>query len=413
VTDPDVSSRRRSVPVGDLTLDSGRTLPGVRMAFQTWGRLDEAAGNAVLVLHALTGDSHVVGDAGPDQPTPGWWPGLIGPCRPLDTDRWFVVAPNVLGGCRGTTGPGSPAPDGRPWGSQFPAITIRDQVRAEALLADRLGIRAWAAVLGGSMGGMRALEWAVSLPGRVRRSIVLAATAAASADQIAWATPQLHAIRSDPHFHGGDYYPGPGPRAGLEVARQIAHATYRSAGELQDRFGNRVQPGEDPATGGRHAVQSYLEHHGSKLVRRFDANSYLVLTEAMNGHDIGRGRGGVEAALRRITADLTVGVVDSDRLYRPEEGARIAAAPACRELATIRSRHGHDGFLVEVEQVAAVIRRALDGEPVRAPASGGPALRVVPAPPEELAHPEGDGVDAHPVPRVLAPARRYGAAGLW
>src|SRR5690606_6703596 len=138
--------------------------------------------NAVLVLHALTGDSHVVGDVGPDQPTPGWWPGLIGPGRPLDTDRWFVVAPNVLGGCRGTTGPSSPAPDGRPRGSQFPAVSIRDQVGAEAVLADALGIRTWAAVLGGSMGGMRALEWAVSLPGRVRRSIVLAATAAASAD---------------------------------------------------------------------------------------------------------------------------------------------------------------------------------------------------------------------------------------
>ena len=405
-------TRRRSVLVGDLDLESGRTLPGVRIAYETWGRLAEDRSNAVLVLHALTGDSHVVGDAGPDQPTPGWWPGLIGPGRPLDTDRWFVVAPNVLGGCRGTTGPSSPAPDGRPWGSQFPAVTIRDQVRAESLLADALGIRTWAAVLGGSMGGMRALEWAVTFPGRVRRAIVLAATAQASADQIAWATPQLQAIRSDPQFHGGDYYPGPGPRAGLEIARQIAHATYRSARELADRFGNRAQDGEDPAAGGRYAVQSYLQHHGRKLVRRFDANSYLVLTEAMNGHDIGRGRGGVEAALRRITADLTVAVVDSDRLYLPEEGARIAIAPACRELATIHSPYGHDGFLIEVDQVSQIIQRALGDAPAERPGAEGPTLRVVDG---GSAAPDGTPLDGEPLRprRALAPARRYGTPGLW
>jgi homoserine O-acetyltransferase len=411
--EPAPGTRRRSVLVGDLDLESGRTLPGVRIAYETWGRLAEDRSNAVLVLHALTGDSHVVGEAGPDQPTPGWWPGLIGPGRPLDTDRWFVVAPNVLGGCRGTTGPSSPAPDGRPWGSQFPRVTIRDQVRAEALLADALGIRTWAAVLGGSMGGMRALEWAVTLPGRVRRAIVLAATAQASADQIAWATPQLQAIRSDPQFHGGDYYPGPGPRAGLEIARQIAHATYRSAAELGERFGNRPQDGEDPATGGRYAVQSYLQHHGRKLVRRFDANSYIVLTEAMNGHDIGRGRGGVEAALRRITADLTVGVVDSDRLYLPEEGARLATSPACRELTTIRSPYGHDGFLIEVDQVSRIIERALDDAPAGRPPAPAPSLRVLPG--GDPSRTDGTVLDGGAaVPRrPPAPARQYGTPGLW
>lgn len=394
------SPRRRSCAVGALTLESGAVLPEVRLAYESWGRLNEAGDNAVLVLHALTGDSHVVGEAGPDSPTPGWWPGLIGPGRPLDTERWFVVAPNVLGGCRGSTGPSSPGPDGRPYGSTFPRVTVRDQVRAEALLTDALGIRSVAAVVGGSMGGMRALEWAVTLPGRVRRCIAVATCAAATADQIAWATPQLHAIRSDPAFQGGDYYPGPGPRTGLEVARQIAHATYRSGAELDARFGSRPQQGEDPLRGGRYAVQSYLEHHGRKLVRRFDANSYLTLTEVMNGHDIGRSRGGVQAALRRITAELTVAVVDSDRLYTPAVGAQIARAPACRELTTIHSPYGHDGFLKETDQVFSVVGRALGA----ADPAGNPGA----TPGRATGRTRGD----ERAPR-RAEARRLMSAGLW
>ncbi|WP_298752322.1 homoserine O-acetyltransferase [uncultured Serinicoccus sp.] len=360
-------SRRRTQPVGPLALESGEILEDVRVTYQTWGRLDPDGGNAVLVLHALTGDSHVVGEQGPGQPTPGWWPGLIGPGCPIDTDEWFVVAPSVLGGCGGTTGPSSAAPDGRPYGSSFPRVTVRDQVHAEALLADRLGVDRFALVVGGSVGGMRSLEWATTFPDRVRRCVVLAASAVASADQIAWSVPQLHAIRLDPAFHGGDYYPGPGPRAGLEIARQIAHTTYRSAAELALRFGCGAQDGEDALRGGRYAVQSYLEHHGKKLVRRFDANAYLVLTEAMNSHDIGRGRGGVAAALQRITAELTVGVVSSDRLFTPAEGEVVASAPTCRELAVIDSPYGHDAFLVETEQVFGIIERALRGGEPAAP----------------------------------------------
>lgn len=353
------ASRRCTRSLGTLSLDNGQQLEDLRVSYQSWGSLNEAGDNAVLVLHALTGDSHVVGERGPGQPTEGWWPELIGPGAPLDTDKYFILAPAVLGGCGGTTGPSSPAPDGRPYGSSFPQITIRDQIRAEKLLADDLSISQFALVVGGSVGGMRALEWAVSYPGKVRRCVVLAAAAAATADQIAWSIPQLHAIRLDPAFHGGDYYPGPGPRAGLEIARQIAHTTYRSAQELQDRFGAKAQDGEDPLRGGRYAVQSYLEHHGKKLVRRFDANSYLVLTEAMNSHDIGRDRGGVEAALRRITADLTVAVVSSDRLFTPADGEIIAGAPACRELAVIDSPFGHDAFLIETDQVFGIITDAL------------------------------------------------------
>ncbi len=354
------AARVRSVQIGEFTTEAGEQLSDVRMATHTWGRLNEAGDNAILVLHALTGDGHVVGEAGPGQPTSGWWPGLIGPGCVLDPQRYFIVAPNVLGGCRGTTGPSSPAPDGRPYGSSFPRLTIRDQVAAEAALADALGISVFEAVIGGSMGGMRAIEWATTYPGRVRRCLAFATSAIATADQIGWATPQIYAIRGDAGYAGGDYYPGPGPRNGLEVARQIAHATYRSAPDFDDRFGAAPQLGEEPSVGGRYAVQSYLQHHGRKLVRRFDANTYLVLTESMNSHDIGRGRGGVESALRRITAELTVAVVTSDRLFTPADGAVIAQAPACRELVTIDSPYGHDAFLIETGQVFGIIARALD-----------------------------------------------------
>jgi homoserine O-acetyltransferase len=351
--------RRRFADLGPLSLEAGGRLRRVQVAYETWGRLSPSADNAVLILHALTGDSHVVGEAGPGHPSAGWWQGLVGPGLPIDTDRWFVVAPNVLGGCQGTTGPASTAPDGRPYGSRFPFVTTRDQVLTEAGLADRLGIDRWALVVGGSMGGMRALEWAVSFPERVARLLVLATTAASGGDQIAWCSPQLAAIRADARFRGGDYYgaaPGDGPHLGLGVARRIAHATYRSGAELNLRFGRLAQPGESPVGGGRYAVESYLDHHAEKLVRRFDANSYLVLTEAMNAHDVGRGRGGVAAALSRVTARTAVAAIDSDRLYPVESAAEIAAGIAdCAPLHVLSSPYGHDAFLIEGEAVGAIV----------------------------------------------------------
>lgn len=352
---------RRWVTLAEpLPLEAGGELPGVRIAYETWGRLAPDGSNAVLVLHALTGDSHAAGPAGPGHPTPGWWDGLIGPGRALDTDRWFVVVPNVLGGCQGSTGPASRRPDGRPWGSAFPYLTQRDQVAAETFLADALGIDAWALVVGGSMGGMRALEWAVTHPGRVRSLLLLACPAAAGAEQIAWASIQLRAIRSDPGWRGGDYHdapPGQGPHAGLGLARRLAHVTYRSEAELQARFGRLPQGTEDPWRGGRYQVESYLDHHAAKLVRRFDAGSYVTLTEAMNGHDVGRGRGGVAAALRRVTARTLVAGIDSDRLYPLAQQAELAAGiPGADRLRVIESPCGHDGFLIETEQVAALIK---------------------------------------------------------
>lgn len=349
-------------PGQGMPLEGGGSLTEVTVAYETWGQLDPARSNALLVLHALTGDSHAAGPAGPGHLTPGWWDALIGPGAPIDTERYFVVCPNVLGGCQGTTGPWSPGPDGTPYGSRFPLVTIRDQVAAEVALADHLGIDRWAAVVGGSMGGMRVLEWCVGYPDRVRRAFALAVGAAASADQIALCSLQIRAIQSDPAFAGGDYYTEMSrPVDGLAIARGIGQMSYRTADEFRSRFGRRPQALEDPLKGGRFAVESYLEHHGEKLARRFDPNSYIVLSEAMNNHDVGRERGGLARALAEVQATVTVAGIDSDRLYPltlQEELARLL--PGNRPLAVIESASGHDGFLLETEQVAAIVTSVLD-----------------------------------------------------
>ena len=344
-----------------LPLELGGELPDVSIAYETWGTLNADASNAVLVLHALTGDSHVAGPAGEGHPTAGWWQAVVGPGRALDPERWFVVAPNVIGGCQGSTGPASTAADGRTWGSRFPLVTIRDSVRAETALADALGVARWACVVGGSMGGMRALEWAATEPERVERLFLLASPAASSADQIGWCAPQLAAIRADPHWRGGDYHdspPGQGPHLGLGIARRMAHLSYRSSYELAQRFGRAPQEGEDPATGGRYAVESYLDHHAAKLVGRFDAASYVRLTEMMNAHDVGRGRGGVAAGLARVTARTLVAGVSSDRLYPLEQQMELAQGIAdAADLQVIDSPYGHDGFLIEGDTVSSLLSR--------------------------------------------------------
>lgn len=359
-----LSAAVRTLDIGPLSLERGGRLPGVRLAVETWGTLAPSGDNAILIEHALTGDSHVSSHpelpAGTDRP--GWWEGIIGPGAPIDTDRWYVVCANVLGGCKGSTGPASIAPDGRAWGSRFPFITVRDMVRAEVALMGVLGVRHWAAVIGGSMGGMRTVEWAVGYPDALSRAIILASTAYASAEQIAWCQPQLLAIRQDPNFHGGDYYEAPtGPEAGLGLARRIAHITYRTEPELSTRFGRSAQSGEDPLRrAGRYAVESYLDHQANKLTSRFDANSYLVLTEAMNSHDVGRWRGGLTSALTRVRAECTVVEVDSDRLYPPRLTEEMVRGLGERgRHARVSSLYGHDGFLIEIEQVGAIVAEAL------------------------------------------------------
>ena len=361
----DPVAARRFAEFGVCDLELGGALP-VTLAYETVGAPQrDAQGyvtNAVLVLHALTGDAHVTGPAGPGQPTPGWWSGLIGPGEAVDTERWWVVAANVLGGCQGSTGPASADPSGRTWGSRFGRITVRDQVRAEARLAETLNIQRFAAVIGGSMGGMRALEWAVMYPDAVGTLVVIASTAAASADQIGTQSAQLAAITSDPGWHGGDYHDHDDmPAAGLGLARRIAHLSYRSSAELDARFGQRAQPGEDPLAGGRFAIQSYLDHHAEKLIARFDAGSYVALTDAMNTHDVGRGRGGVAAALAAVTAPATIIGIDSDRLYPLRQQAELVALlPNAAPLHVIESAYGHDGFLIETEAVGAVVAEVLD-----------------------------------------------------
>ncbi len=361
--DGDHPGRRQFAGIGDLVLESGEQIPGVVLAYETWGELNDARDNAILVEHALTGDSHVVGEAGPGHPTEGWWPDVIGSGAPLDSDEYFVVAINVLGGCQGSTGPATRAADGRAWGSRFPRVTIRDQVVAEARLADELGIERWHTVIGGSMGGMRTLEWVAGHPDRVGTAIALATSGYATAEQIGWSQAQILAIRNDPSFAGGDYYErDEGPEAGLGIARRIAHITYRSELELHERFDRDVQ--DEPADGrgrARFTVESYLDHHGGKLAGRFDANSYAVLSEAMNSHDIGRGRGGMREALAPFAGRLVIAPVDSDRLYPPRLSEELADAAPAAELTTIRSRVGHDGFLTEIGQVSGLIRPLFTG----------------------------------------------------
>jgi len=344
-----------------LGLEAGGHLSVVTVAYETWGKLNADASNAVLVLHALSGDSHVSGPVEPGHPSPGWWGPLVGPGAAIDTNRYFVVCPNVLGGCQGTTGPSSWAADGRPYGSRFPVVTVKDQVAVERALASELGIDTWYAVAGGSMGGMRAIQWAVDFPANVERAIVVATGAAASAEQIALCWLQNQAIRLDPDFRDGDYYDAErGPAVGLAIARGIGHLSYRSEVELQRRFGNNSQDHETPLSKGRYAVESYLAHHGEKMIRRFDANSYLVLSEAMNHYDLGRGYGGAREALSRVRAQVTIAGISSDRLYPLRLQWELAdLLGSADDVQVIDSIVGHDAFLVEHQAMGEVIREAL------------------------------------------------------
>lgn len=348
--------------VGPLELEAGGFLPDVELAYETWGQLNADASNAVLIQHALTGSTHVARGGSDEE---GWWEQLVGPGATIDTDRWFVVSVNILGGCYGSTGPSSVAPDGRPWGSRFPLVTLRDSTVAEARLADRLGIAAWHAVVGGSMGGARALEWAVTYPERVRHCAVISVGAYSTAEQIAFAQAQTLAIRQDADFNGGDYYGGRAPEAGLALARRIAHITYRSALELDVRFGRNAQGGESPLEAavlgerGRYQVESYLDHQGTKLVARFDANSYIAITETLMSHDVRRGRGTLQEALSRATADFFVAAVDTDRLYFPADSRELAEAlPGDVPVHLIEAPIGHDGFLTEIGQLGDQLRQA-------------------------------------------------------
>jgi len=347
-----------------FALEGGGLLQGMSIAYETWGELAPGRDNAVLVCHALTGDSHAAGGLADGHPTPGWWAGFIGPGCALDTDRWFVVCVNVLGGCQGSTGPASPHPDdGRSWGSRFPVVSVRDMVRTQAAVADHLGVDRWAVVIGGSMGGMQVLEWGVMYPDRVGALVPIATAAAASAQQIGWWSSGRRAIRMDPRWRGGEYYdaaPGDGPHEGLATARMMSMMTFRSDDVFSTRFGREtVEPVDGFTLWQRFQVERYLEYQGDKLVRRFDANSYLILTKAMDLHDLARGRGGYGPAFARLRAPLLSVGISSDILYPPHQSREIAELATAERVsaryAELHSPHGHDAFLIETDQLSGIV----------------------------------------------------------
>jgi homoserine O-acetyltransferase/O-succinyltransferase len=371
VGDP-VGQRKFFTYPGDrrLALDNGTVMSGIVAAYETWGQLNADASNAILLCHAWTGDSHASGRAEDGHLAPGWWESAVGPGLAIDTNQWFVVCANVLGGCQGSTGPASAHPaDGQPYGSRFPVITIRDMVRVQARLADHLGVAVWHSVIGGSMGGMQVLEWAVTFPERVRSVVPIATCVQASAQQIAWGSIGRRAIINDPKWRGGDYYeaaPGDGPHEGLSTARMVAQVTFRSDNVFTDRFGREMTGGTSTSKSldGKFEVERYLEYHGDKLVSRFDANSYMTIGKAMDLHDIARGRNTLDSAVARISSPVLTMGIWSDFLYPVYQQLQIrdmvAANGVRAEYVEVDSPHGHDAFLIELDQVGPAIRHFIE-----------------------------------------------------
>ncbi len=351
-----------------LRLESGATLAPVEVAYETYGTLDPDRANAIYVCHARTGDAHAAGWH-PGARRPGWWDTLIGPGKPLDTDRYFVVCSNLLGGCRGTTGPSSIDPStGRPYGLRFPVFTVRDLVTVHRALARRLGIRRFLGAIGGSLGGMQVLQWALDAPDELESAVVVCASARLSAQNIAFSAVARTAIMSDPDFNGGDFYDtGARPDRGLAVARMMAHITYLSEESMRRRFGRRLQNGDTPTLGFDvdFQVESYLQHQGESFLRRFDANSYLYLTRVMDYFDPFAEPAEVAAALRDSRTRFLVLSFDSDWRFDTAHSMEIVRTLAAHRVPVsfreISSPHGHDSFLLVVPEyhrtVAAFLER--------------------------------------------------------
>ncbi|MEV6348094.1 homoserine O-acetyltransferase [Actinoplanes sp. NPDC051851] len=361
-----VETRYLDLP-GPLPLDCGRVLPRVTVAYETYGTLNAARDNVILVCHALSGDAHAAGvaAASPEEGTRegypsglGWWDGMIGPGKAFDTDRWFVVSTNLLGGCRGTTGPSSTDPEtGRPYGSRFPVLTVADMVRCERAFLDALGIDRVAAVAGGSLGGMQALEWAMAYPDRVDAIVVIASTHALQPQGVAWNAIARESIMRDPGWQGGDYYgTGRTPDAGMGVARMIGHITYLSAPGLAEKFGRRLQNDGGiryTFTEPEFAIESYLDHQAAQFVKRFDANTYLVLSRALTYFSV--------KDLESIKTRTLLIAFSSDWLYPPAGSEEMANNIEGSEYHLIESPYGHDCFLLEEARQTPIVKQFLEG----------------------------------------------------
>ncbi|HQR03615.1 MAG: homoserine O-acetyltransferase [Proteobacteria bacterium] len=351
-----------------LTLRSGAMMPAFDLVYETYGTLNAAKSNAVLVCHALSGHHHVAGLHADNPDSLGWWDNIVGPGRPLDTDKFFIVGVNNLGGCHGSTGPSSINPvTGKPWGSDFPLMAVVDWVRTQARLADLLGIESWAVVMGGSLGGMQALRWTITFPERVRHALVIAAAPKLTAQNIAFNDVARQAILTDPDFHGGHYYAhGTYPQRGLRLARMLGHITYLGDQQMDQRFGRELRNGAFSfGYDVEFEVESYLHHQGDKFAGFFDANTYLLMTRALDYFDPAReGNGDLAAALKKASARFLVTAFSSDWRFSPARSKEIVHALLKNgqdvSYAELDCPYGHDSFLMPDPDYHAVIRAYLD-----------------------------------------------------
>jgi len=360
-----------------LELECGRTLGPIDVAYETYGQLNDARdNNAVLICHALSGDAHVAGTHSDNDPKPGWWDVMVGPGKGIDTNKYFVICSNILGGCKGTTGPSSINPDtGKPWGLDFPVITIEDMVKVQKALIDHLGIAKLLAVIGGSMGGMQVLEWTVRYPEKIVSAIPIATTARLNSQSIAFDAVGRNAILSDPNFENGQYHDGAGPDRGLAIARMVGHITYLSEQGMHEKFGRELRHAEkyNYDFGSEFSVETYLDHQGRAFVERFDANSYLYITKAVDYYDLGARYGSLREAFKEVKSKFLVISFSSDWLFTPQQSRQVVDALLADDkqvsYSEINSPYGHDAFLLEPEVLARLIGGFL------ASVSGAPKIR--------------------------------------
>jgi len=349
-------------PPNPMPLDSGATLGPITLAYETYGELDATGSNAILLCHALSGDAHVAGYNSTEDKKPGWWDAMVGPGKCFDTSHYFVICINCIGGCKGSTGPSSLNPaTGKPYGRDFPVFTMADIVRAHKYLIDRLGIPHLLAVIGGSMGGMEVLEWAIMYPDMVRNAIPIAMTARLTAQGIAFNVVGRQAILDDPNYRGGDYYGHEPPNTGLAIARMLAHITYLSDASMREKFGRQLRDKEaySYAFDVDFQVESYLQYQGQSFTERFDANSYLYITRAVDYFDLGAKYGSLAKAFADVEARFLIIAFTSDWLYPPEQAKDLVSALRQNQkhfaYYEIDSSYGHDAFLLEKERIGRVI----------------------------------------------------------